>query len=119
MSCRPCQTTVCDVERDDRTYSIQGLPPLPSVQSVPIVPLPFGNDVVYYDGDCAEGQPLVYNGTLPGWITIDTNNNRLVGAAGSFRANSKSTANSDAQARLDSFAEIAINSGALSCQQPS
>lgn len=79
-------------------------------------PSPFGNDEVYHDGNCAAGETLTYSGILPGWITIDTNNNRLVGAAGVYRERSQSSANNAAQMAMDAFAANAIAAGQLTCE---
>jgi hypothetical protein len=86
------------------------LPPSPSHP-----PLPFSSDAVYYFVDCSSGGSINYSGTLPGWITIDKSNSQLVGAAGTYRASSKSQANTAAQSALDGFADAAIADGSLSC----
>lgn len=56
-----------------------------------------------------------YTGTLPGWITEDAANNRLVGSAGTYRAATKAAATALAQAALDAFAAAALAAGTLTC----
>jgi hypothetical protein len=65
-------------------------------------PRPYGNQVVYYT-PCSEGQNISVDADLPGWITIDTINQRLVGAANTFHGTSPTSATAGAQAILDAF----------------
>ncbi len=112
--CRPCDDVVCVVEPDNRVYSLQGLPPLPPPPAPTPVTPQFSNDTVYYDVDCGEGGPS-YSGTLPGWITIDQPNSRMVGAAGTFRADTKALANATAQNALDAFSIAALEDETITC----
>lgn len=82
-------------------------------------PVIFGNDQVFFVHNCAAGETLAYSGTLPSWITLDTTNSRLIGAAGTFTGASKTDANSAAQSALDTFGNAALASTALFCQPAS
>lgn len=75
----------------------------------------FSNEVVYFENDCGD-DTLTYEGTLPEWITIDTENSRLVGAVGTFTASSQTSANEAAQAAINSFGEYSLMTGNLFCQ---
>lgn len=108
--CRPCQSVDC-VPASDYTYDLQGLPPSPLPPVAPVAP-PFSNDAVYYT--CPSGN-INFSGTLPSWITVDSTNNRLVGAAGTYRAATKTNANTEAQSAIDAFASAAITGGTLTC----
>jgi hypothetical protein len=117
-----CQKFTGTVPDDFRVYSLQGLPalPLPTIINPPPQSFgnDFGNDAVFYSYPCILPDLLTYTGTLPGWITIDTINSRLVGATGTYRADSKTEATATAQAALDAFATAAIANGHLICQNP-
>ena len=53
--------------------------------------------------------------TLPSWITLDSANSRLVGAAGQFSGTTQAEANASAQRSLDTFGDAAIADGSLYC----
>lgn len=76
------------------------------------------NGPVYFDMNCAEGETIDFTGTLPDWITLDTVNNRLVGAGGVFSGTDTDNATEIAQAALDAFANDSITSGDLTCTSP-
>lgn len=101
---------------DTEVYNLQGTPPqpLPPVPPAPPPP-PFSNDQVIYLGGCTGGAVLTYSGTLPNWITLDAVNGTIIGAAGTYRGNTKAQANATAQSALNSFAAAAVASGALTC----
>lgn len=107
-----CQRIICQKPQDLRLYSLSGLPPL----TLPTVVVnQVANQTVYYNVGCEEGQTLTFAGTLPGWITIDTENSRLVGASGTFLSATQLAATQAAQEALDTFAQNAITEGELTC----
>lgn len=53
--------------------------------------------------------------TMPAWITLDSANNRLIGAAGTFTGQTQAQANATAQAALDTWANAEILAGHLFC----
>lgn len=111
--CLPCGTIDCVNPDDFDIYNLQDqLNPVPP-------PLPFSNDAVFFVVNCGAGTILTYSGTLPGWITIDTANNRLVGNAGTFLGNSTVEATAAAQAALNDFANAGIAAGTLACSSTS
>ncbi len=73
------------------------------------------NEVVYYVVPCGGETVLQFTGTLPSWVTVDVENNRLVGAAGIFSGVTQEAANAAAQDTLNTFAENAIAAGVLPC----
>jgi len=75
----------------------------------------FFSVTVFFDMNCAVGEVITFTGTLPSWITLDTVNNRLVGAAGQFSASTQEEATSLAQESLNEFALAAITAGDLTC----
>lgn len=72
------------------------------------------NDVVYYSHPCVTGV-LVYNGTLPGWITLDQSGKRLIGAAQVFSGVTKAEANLSAQTALNNFGNESVAAGTFKC----
>lgn len=108
--CVPCDTLNCVGDDDYGTYTLQDR----------VIPVPgtFFNQAVFYSPGCEEGFTLEFSGTLPGWISIDTENNRLVGASGTFSATTQAEATALAQNALDAFASAAIAGGTLSCEPP-
>lgn len=106
-----CRVIQCIVPDDLRLFSLSGLPPLPPTN---VRGQPVGNAEVYYDFPCESGE-ITYDGTLPSWITIDTENDRLVGAANTFYQGSQAMANNAAQTALNDFATAAIGAGTLTC----
>lgn len=110
--CRPCQEIACTNPDDLTSYGLEGHITTPSA---PVVPLePYGNSAIYY-APCTGDEVLSVSGNLPSWITLDTVNNRLVGAANTFRGTSPAIANARAQASLNSFGASATASGDLEC----
>lgn len=81
-------------------------------------PSPATNTVVYFVHACAPGETLSYSGTLPSWITIDTANSRLVGAAGTFVSNTVASATAIAQATLNGWANQHLLDLTLTCATP-
>ena len=73
------------------------------------------SQTVYFVHTCGTGGALNYTGVLPGWITLDAANSRLVGAAGQEHASTVAAATALAQADLNTFGNAAVISGALSC----
>lgn len=90
-----------------------------TAQSLALCPVGVTNDAVFFPFPCDPGNVLTFTGVLPAWITIDTINSQLVGAAGTFSADTKTNANAAAQAALNTFAQNAITTGTLSCQPSS
>jgi hypothetical protein len=80
-------------------------------------PNPASNDVVYFNHPCPSGT-LTLSVTPPSWITLDSANSRLVGAAGTFTSSSKSAANELAQDALNGYGNQQIGLGTLSCSLP-
>lgn len=72
---------------------------------------------VYFN--CDPGTIMTFIGVLPDWITLDTVNNRLVGAAGSFIAIDSATATIMAQSALNLFGTQQISLETLFCGIPS
>lgn len=95
---------------------------LPSPEPDIIPPTPpivqFGNEVVYFVHECSEGAELIYEGTLPPWITLDADNSRLVALPGVYFASTQESANALAQAALDEFGNAALADDSLSCLDP-
>jgi DNA-binding beta-propeller fold protein YncE len=115
-ACRRCNTLICVPPDDLRSYNLQGLPPAPLPPALPPEPpARFGNDPVQFCVDCGDEQSLNFDGTLPGWITLDAELNCLIGAANTFRAATKAAANALAQAALDEFVNSVLMDGALHC----
>jgi hypothetical protein len=108
-----CQAIDCQVPDDLRLYSLQGFPPIVP----PVVPhiYPFFNQEVFFDGLCSGGNTPSFTGSMPGWISLDAPNNRLVGKAGVIGGDTQEQANANAQLALNQFAQAAIADGSLSC----
>lgn len=77
------------------------------------------NSAVYFNVDCPEGTTLTFDGDLPGWITIDTANSRLVGASGVFIGDTTEEANQKAQEAIDDFGNEQTGLGNLTCEEAS
>lgn len=99
----------------DCAQSIANQPPPPGT---PPPPNPQTNDVVYFNHPCPGGT-LTLSVTPPSWITVDTVNSRLVGAAGTFSSNSKASANAIAQAALNGYGNQQLGLATLTCVTPS
>ena len=112
--CQPCGLIDCINPDDFSVYTIQN-----NLVPVQPVPPPFYNETVYFPYPCDQGQTLQYTGTLPGWITLDTVNSQIVGAAGQYQGINQADANLIAQAALDQFANISITAGTLTCASAS
>lgn len=111
-----CKALNCDVPDDYEIYSLDGLPPTPTVPVV--VSKPYTNPAVYYDMGCVDSF-ITYTGpTLPDWITIDTDNNRLIGKAGIASGTTQAEATATAQSSLDNFGDAAVAAGTLACTFP-
>lgn len=107
----PCQRIPCTIPDDFRAYGLQGFPPQPLPPTEPPPVPPFSSAEVYYTCD----ETINFTGTLPGWIVVDSGNNRLVGDAGTFRGDTPAEATASAQAALNAFAAAAMESGDLTC----
>lgn len=118
LNCQPCYSLNCVVPVDVETYSLDGLPPAPLPPSPATPRLPYGNETVYFSVGCAPGETASYSGTLPNWITLDTVNNRFVGASGYYRGTTRDEANESAQAALNQFGQNALDTGSVSCTPP-
>lgn len=79
----------------------------------------FNNEAVFYQMNCAEGETIAFAGTLPAWLSINTGNNRVIGAAGVFSATSTELATAAAQEAIDTWAAGQIQLGNLTCDAPS
>lgn len=80
------------------------------------IPTFFNHQVYYGISPCPDGETLVFDGSLPTWITIDQANSRLVGAAGTFGGDTQNAANQIAQNAINDFGSAAILSGKLHCE---
>lgn len=93
-----CQVIDCDLPDPYALYSLQGNPPVvapPSGQD-----LPFANELTVLSNYCANGLPYYFGTNLPPWITVDSANNRITGAAGMFRGATQDEANAAGVAGL-------------------
>lgn len=98
----PCQLIDCDIPDDFRLYSLQGFPPAVPLPAPP-VPQPFSNAQIILNNYCpisvcSLGAGPVATGALPGYIQVDTANNRLIGAAGLFTGVTQTEADAKALA---------------------
>lgn len=98
----PCQIIDCTPPDNYALYSLQGVPP--SVPPPDNTPLPFANGVVALIDFCGNGLPYFFGTLLPTWITVDTVNNQIVGAAGLYRGATQASADAAALAGLTSVA---------------
>ena len=102
MSCdNPCQEIVCEVPQDLRQYSLNGLPPNPTVP-VPPAPPKFVNEQVEIDHVCPSNA-IQFSGVLPSWIQIDQAGNKIIGLAGYITGTTQNNANSNALQALQDF----------------
>lgn len=110
---KECKLLDCIGEDDYDLYNFQD-------RFVPLSQDPKSNVAVYYNHACPPGESLAYNGAtpLPAWITVDSANNRLVGAAATFSANTQDQADTNAQNALDAFGDDALADGDLVCEPP-
>ena len=107
-----CQAIDCEVPDDLRLYSLQGFP-AEAPSTVPPI-YTFFNQAVFFSGICSTGS-LSFTGSLPNWITIDSANNRVIGAAGVIGGTTQAEANANAQLALDQFVSANLANGNLSC----
>lgn len=114
----PCQTIICAVPQDIRTYSLGGLPPLPPPTPTPPPPPLFLNQFVELDNICTFGN-LTFSGSTPTWIQVDVPNNRIIGRAGAIPGITQSEANSNALNQLQLFYATAQTSSKFTCTYPS
>jgi len=112
-----CQLIGCDLPDPYALYSLQGIPP--QVNPTPQPPVQqFVNNVVYITNYCASGLPYFFGTNLPPWITVDSANNRLIGAAGNFRGGTQADADAAAIAGLTAIApSLNIQCGFYNTQQ--
>ena len=108
-----CQAIDCQVPDDLRIYSLQGLPP-ENLPPVPPPPFPFLNQEVVFAPICSSGTPT-FSGALPNWITLDADNNQLIGEAGVIGGITQADANANAQQALNQFAQTQLSNGNLTC----
>ena len=114
--CEPCGLIDCINPDDFGTYVIQNnlLPVQPSN-------LGFFNEQVVFPNPCPTCGVLTYSGTpgtLPSWITVDSANGQLVGAAGTFQGFNQIDANQIAQTALNAFGNEAVADATLTCVAP-
>lgn len=112
---QPCQQINCDIPDDFRLYGLQGFPPQVPLPTPP-VPQPFSNAIIYLTNYCpisicSLGAGPVATGALPGYIQVDTANNRLIGAAGLFTG----TTQADADAKALAFYTTVAPTLNISC----
>lgn len=91
--CEPgaCQAIDCDVPDEYALYSLQGFPPVtPPPDNTE---LPFANQTTYLTDFCGTGAPYFRGENLPTWVTVDSANNQIIGAAGMFRGATQEAAN--------------------------
>jgi hypothetical protein len=113
---KSCQVIDCTLPNDVQFYSLQGFPtaaPLPT-PLVP-VPTPFNNQQVLFPHSCGAGSLLLSAVNFPTWITLDSNNQQLVGAPGTFQGTTQADANNQAQTALNNFGNALLASGKLFC----
>lgn len=111
-----CQTIDCDLPDPYALYNLEGVPPSVAPASNPVQP--FANGVVYIKNYCALGLPYFFGTNLPPWITVDSANNQLIGAAGIFRGATQADADAAAQAGLEKVApSLNIQCGFYNTQQ--
>lgn len=108
-NCEPCKTVQCVIESDYGTYLLEDILPPPE-------PAVIFNQPVYFVHECPEGETLIFTGTLPSWITLDSGNSRLVGAAGTYQAATLAEANALAQNALNEFGNAAVAAANLDCE---
>lgn len=90
------------------------IPPGDGGGPIPPNPVPsFFNQAVYYF--CDLGSVINYTGVVPGWLTVDTVNNRLVMLAGTVGGTTQALANTSAQNTLNNFGDARIIAGELTC----
>jgi hypothetical protein len=77
-----------------------------------------GNNQVTHAVTCSGDDTITFTGTLPPWITIDEDTNTVIGAAGTFTAQTTAEATANAQAALDAFVTSSIANGSLVCEPP-
>lgn len=109
------QQAICDVvgEPEPPTGPEGPTPPVPPGPGTPNPVPQFFNQAVYYS--CDVGAVISYTGNVPGWLTVDTTNNRLVMNAGTIGASTQAAANSGAQIILNDFGDDAVIGGELVC----
>lgn len=112
-----CQLIDCDQPDPYELYNtLQGDPPIVAPPSNPV--LPFANNVVHLTNYCALGFPYFFGTNLPPWITVDSANNQLIGAAGIFRGATQADADAAAIAGLTAIApSLNIQCGFYNTQQ--
>lgn len=107
--CEQCKRLDCAGEDIYALYQLQDA-------FIPVVPQVLFNQPVYFVHECPEGETLVFTGTLPSWISLDSENTRLVGAAGTYQAASTAGANALAQNALNEFGNAAVAAAELDCE---
>lgn len=112
--CRPCQEIICVNPDLLESYGLQGHVTTPTAPVLPIEP--YGNQAVFYS-PCSEAETLSTTADLPSWITLDSENNRLVGAANTYRAANPTSATATAQAALNAWG--AANTECATCASAS
>lgn len=103
-----CKLVQCLPDDDYGAYILQDRV-IPEAQTF------FNNTVFYIHTACPGSETLTLTGSVPGWITLDAANHRLVGAQGQYAADTQEQADINAQNAINDFALAAIASGDLAC----
>lgn len=90
----PCQKIICQVPDDLSSYSLQ------TPKAEPTVLNPFVNDRVILVNLCPDGETPSTDSPLPSWVTLDADNNQLIGASGVFSGLTQAAANAAALTAL-------------------
>jgi len=88
-----------------------------SVADCPVVLIT--NEQVQVAVVCPDGQNIQFTGSLPSWITIDSTNNLVIGAAGVIQGVTVEAATAQAQAQLQAWVDAETLAGNLTCVSPS
>ena len=79
----------------------------------------FASEQVSVVHQCAEGTTLNYSGVLPSWISIDTDTNTVMGAAGAIVSpTSVEDATATAQIQLSNWVQDHLDDATLTCESP-
>jgi hypothetical protein len=115
----PCQKIVCATPDELRQYSLEGFPPLPQPASPPpdvAAKYLYVNQTIYRA--VCSNRLLQTQGTLPSWITADSDGIGLNATAGFFVGATQAEANQNAQNAVNDFVSKGITSGTLNCDLP-
>ena len=109
-----CQVIACDLPDNFRLYSLQGLPPVSELPK-PTPKLSFSNSEVVYPFPCSGGSLFIFIGIYPTWISYDSANSQLLGAANTFNGATQEDADAQAQDALNLFVSSAVTANKMYC----